>query len=44
MASIYIPPKASPVERLGIFVGGGALVAILSSQVIFLAWISGFVG
>ena len=36
--------KITRAERIGMILGGGALIAVLSSQVIFLAWISGFVG
>ena len=36
--------RMSRAERFGMIVGGGAIFAILSSQVVFVAWMAGFVG
>jgi hypothetical protein len=33
------PHEATASEVLGLVVGGGALLAVLSAQVIFVAWI-----
>lgn len=37
-------PRISRAERFGMIVGGSALIAVLSSQVVFVAWMAGFVG
>ena len=41
MVRVYIPPKASPVERFGLFFCGGVILAIISTQVFFLVWLIG---
>ena len=33
--------KVTRAERFGMIVGGGALIAVLSSQVLFVAWMAG---
>jgi len=41
MARIHIPQKVTFAERFGIIVGGGAILAVLSFQVIFVARMAG---
>ena len=38
----YSTEKVSFGERLGAVVGGGAVVAMLSFQIVFVAWLAGF--
>jgi hypothetical protein len=42
MARFDVPQKVSFGERFGMIVGGGALLAVLSFQVIFVARMAGF--
>jgi hypothetical protein len=43
MARYYGRTRISFAERFGMVLGGGAVLAVLSAQVIFVAWIAGFV-
>jgi hypothetical protein len=42
MKSVHRAEKTSMAELFGIIVGGGALVAVLSGQIFFVAWATGF--
>jgi hypothetical protein len=42
MKSVHRAQKTSIAELFGMIVGGGALVAILSGQFLFVAWATGF--
>jgi hypothetical protein len=42
MPSMPYSRKITRAERFGMIVGGGALVGVLSSQVLFVAWMAGF--
>ena len=41
MKSVHRAEKTSIAELFGIIVGGGALVAVLSGQIFFVAWATG---
>jgi hypothetical protein len=41
MPSQLYSRKVTRAERFGMIVGGGALIAVLSSQVLFVAWVAG---
>ena len=38
----YSTGKVTVGERLGAIFGGGAVVALLSFQIVFVAWLAGF--